>query len=73
MVGNLLTMSREVLANACCSVSINRIRRRHKMFNALQPGTYITPHRHMNPEKTETILVISGSMLFVQFDEMGNS
>ncbi len=41
------------------------------MFNALQPGTYVTPHRHMNPEKTETILVISGSMLFVQFDEMG--
>ncbi|WP_319469069.1 WbuC family cupin fold metalloprotein [uncultured Pseudodesulfovibrio sp.] len=72
MVGNLLTMSRESPRKRM----LQRIHKSHdagvhKMFNALQPGTYVTPHRHMNPEKTETILVISGSMLFVQFDEMG--
>lgn len=44
----------------------------HRMFNALQPGTYIPPHRHRNPAKTETVLVISGGMLFIEFDEQGN-
>jgi len=43
----------------------------HKMFNALQPGTYITPHRHMDPVKTETVLLISGSLLYVEFTEGG--
>jgi len=41
------------------------------MFNALQPGTYVTPHRHLHPSKSETILVISGSLLFVRFTEDG--
>ncbi len=43
----------------------------HKMFNAMQPGTYVTPHRHLHPKKTETIIVISGSMLFVEFTDEG--
>lgn len=43
----------------------------HKMFNAMQPGTYVTPHRHMHPTKTETVLVISGAMLFVEFTDDG--
>ncbi len=72
MVGELLALSRETPRKRM----IQRIHKTqdagvHKMFNALQPGTYVTPHRHMHPEKTETILVISGSMLFVEFSEMG--
>lgn len=43
----------------------------HKMFNALQPGTYITPHRHTDPEKTETVIIISGSLLYVEFTKDG--
>ena len=43
----------------------------HRMFNALQPGTYIMPHRHLNPAKDETILVMAGSMLFIRFTEDG--
>jgi len=43
----------------------------HRMFNALQPGTYVAPHRHLDPSKDETVLVISGSMLFVEFTETG--
>jgi len=43
----------------------------HRMFNCLQPGTYITPHRHMDPAKSETVLLISGSMLYVEFTEEG--
>lgn len=43
----------------------------HRMFNALQPGTYITPHRHANPAKEETIMVVSGSVLFIRFTDTG--
>ena len=41
------------------------------MFNALQPGTYIPPHRHALPPKAESILVLRGSLCFVTFDETG--
>lgn len=43
----------------------------HRMFNALQPGTYIPPHRHALPPKAESILVLRGSLCFVTFDEAG--
>jgi cupin fold WbuC family metalloprotein len=43
----------------------------HRMFNAMQPGTYIMPHRHLEPAKDETILVMAGSMLFIQFTDDG--
>lgn len=72
MVGDLLNASRESPRKRM----IQRVHKTdeanvHKMFNALQPGTYITPHRHMQPEKTETVLVISGAMLFVEFSDDG--
>lgn len=43
----------------------------HRMFNALQPGTYIPPHRHALPPKAESILVVRGSLCFVTFDDLG--
>lgn len=43
----------------------------HRMFNAMQPGTYIPPHRHVLPPKAECILVLRGSLCFVTFDESG--
>lgn len=43
----------------------------HRMFNALQPGTYIMPHRHPDPAKEETVLVMAGSMLFIRFTDHG--
>lgn len=43
----------------------------HRMFNALQPGTYIQPHRHALPPKAECILVVRGSLCFVTFDAAG--
>ena len=43
----------------------------HRMFNAMQPGTYVPPHRHVLPPKAECILVLRGSLCFVTFDESG--
>lgn len=43
----------------------------HRMFNALQPGTYVRPHRHLDPPKAELFLVLSGAIDFIVFDEGG--
>ncbi len=72
MVGNLLNMSRENQRKRM----LQKLHKKHdagvhRMFNALHPGTYITPHRHLDPAKDETILVIAGSMLFIRFTDDG--
>lgn len=72
MVGDLLALSRESPRRRM----IQRLHKTldtgvHKMFNAMQPGTYVTPHRHLHPPKTETILVVAGSMLYVEFEDDG--
>ncbi|MBC16095.1 conserved protein of unknown function [Pseudodesulfovibrio profundus] len=72
MAGELLGMSRESPRKRMLQcIHKSEGDAVHKMFNALQPGTYVTPHRHMNPAKSETVLVISGSMLFVEFTDDG--
>ena len=43
----------------------------HRMLNALQPGSYIRPHRHLSPPKTETILLLKGAICFVIFNSGG--
>lgn len=43
----------------------------HRLFNAIEPGTYIRPHRHLNPPKVETLLTVAGSMGVLIFDEDG--
>lgn len=41
----------------------------HRMLNALEPGTYLIPHRH--PDKEETYLLLRGSLIALLFDEEG--
>jgi len=43
----------------------------HRMFNALQPGSYVQPHRHLRTRKSETFIVLRGALDFVVFDEHG--
>ena len=43
-----------------------------RMLNAVEPGTYIQPHRHLSPPKSETIVVLSGAICYVTFDEQGH-
>ena len=43
----------------------------HRMMNVMQPGTYIRPHRHRNPPKAESIVVLRGSLWFVTFHDDG--
>lgn len=44
----------------------------HRMFNAMQPMSYVQPHRHSSPPKDESVIVIKGSICYVVFDDFGN-
>ena len=43
----------------------------HRFLNVLLRGTYITPHRHLHPPKSETFLILRGSVVFFVFEEGG--
>ncbi len=42
-----------------------------RMLNAVEPGTYVRPHRHSNPPKSETFLILRGKVAALFFDEAG--
>lgn len=42
----------------------------HRLLNALEPGTYLPPHRHT--DKEETYVVLRGSLLTFFYDDLGN-
>ncbi len=43
----------------------------HRMLNATQPGSYVRPHCHFDPPKSEAWIVLRGTVLFVTFFEDG--
>jgi cupin fold WbuC family metalloprotein len=43
----------------------------HRLLNAMEPGSYIPPHRHLSPEKDESIIVLRGRLGVVFFDDGG--
>ena len=43
----------------------------HRLLNAIEPGSYIRPHRHLDPAKDETFLIVRGRLGVVLFDESG--
>ncbi|MCF8371267.1 MAG: WbuC family cupin fold metalloprotein [Bacteroidales bacterium] len=42
-----------------------------RMLNAFEPGTYICPHKHENPDKRELFILMKGIILVVIFDNKG--
>ena len=43
----------------------------HRLLNAIEPDSYIMPHRHLDPNKDETMIVLRGQLGVVFFDENG--
>jgi cupin fold WbuC family metalloprotein len=43
----------------------------HRFLNVLLRGTYIQPHRHSAPPKSETFLVLQGAADVIVFDDHG--
>lgn len=44
----------------------------HRFLNVMARGTYVTPHRHLDPPKSEAFLVLSGEIALFIFDDDGN-
>lgn len=46
--------------------------RLHRMINAIQPGSYVRPHRHLDPPKDESFVLLTGKMGFICFKDDGS-
>ena len=42
-----------------------------RLFNAIEPGSYIRPHRHASDPKGELLIAVRGSMALITFDDQG--
>ncbi len=42
-----------------------------RMLNAIEPNSYICPHRHLNPDKREIFLLVRGSGAVFTFHDDG--
>lgn len=43
----------------------------HRMLNALEPDTYVQPHKHENPDKREAFILLRGKLAVITFDDQG--
>jgi len=43
----------------------------HRLINAMEPGSYVMPHRHLHPDKDETFVVLRGTFGLLLFDHAG--
>ncbi|MBW4057029.1 MAG: WbuC family cupin fold metalloprotein [Proteobacteria bacterium] len=43
----------------------------HRLLNAIEPGSYIRPHRHLDPEKDEAFILLNGRLGIVTFADNG--
>lgn len=42
-----------------------------RLLNAVEPHSYIRPHRHLTPPKPETFVVLRGRFAVLLFDDLG--
>ena len=69
----------ELTAQAQCSPRKRQHRNVHesyadpcqRLFNAIEPGSYIRPHRHAGDPRDELLIAVRGSMALMTFDEQG--
>jgi cupin fold WbuC family metalloprotein len=43
----------------------------NRLLNALEPGTYVRPHKHESPDKWEAFIILCGKALVLRFDHEG--
>ena len=44
----------------------------HRLLNAIEPDSYIRPHRHLDPEKDEAFIILSGRLGIIHFTDDGS-
>ncbi len=42
-----------------------------RMLNAMEPETYIQPHKHENPDKSEAFFCLRGKIIVIEFEDDG--
>jgi cupin fold WbuC family metalloprotein len=42
-----------------------------RMLNVMEPGTYIRPHKHEDPDKREAFILLQGRAVVIEFDDNG--
>ncbi|MDP2825754.1 MAG: WbuC family cupin fold metalloprotein [Sulfuritalea sp.] len=81
----MITLIDDALLDGLCAEAAASPRRRknrnfhpaddhpaHRLLNAMQPDSYIPPHRHLDPDKDETFVVLRGALGVIVFDDAGN-
>lgn len=43
----------------------------HRLLNAIEPASYIRPHRHLDPEKDEAFILLNGTLGIITFTDAG--
>jgi cupin fold WbuC family metalloprotein len=43
----------------------------HRLLNAIEPASYIRPHRHLDSEKDESFILMSGRLGIILFSDTG--
>jgi cupin fold WbuC family metalloprotein len=43
----------------------------NRLLNAIEPDSYVRPHRHLDPAKDETLVVLRGAVGMLVFDDKG--
>jgi cupin fold WbuC family metalloprotein len=43
----------------------------HRLLNAFEPDTYVRPHRHLDPHKDETFMIVRGRLGVILFADDG--
>lgn len=54
-----------------CNIHHSYQDRCQRLFNAIEPGSYIRPHRHASDPRDELLIAIRGEMALVTFDDQG--
>lgn len=44
----------------------------NRLLNAIEPDSYIQPHRHLDPEKSESLILLRGKLGVLFFNEEGS-
>ena len=43
-----------------------------RLINAIEPYSYIQPHKHENPDKREVFFILQGKLLVIEFNDNGD-
>lgn len=54
-----------------CNIHDNYLAACQRLFNAIEPSSYIRPHRHAADPREELLMAVRGLMALITFDEQG--